>query len=553
MKRISQQNALPPLGSSAAYVLPLILVLAGCMATNGAGVGQRFRDCAECPEMVVVPAGSFLMGSPDAEEGRDEDEGPLHRVTFAAPFAVGIYEVTFDEWDACVADGGCGGHRPYDEGWGRGRRPVMNVNWEDAQLYVDWLSDRSGWRYRLLSEAEWEYAARAGTTGPFHTGSTISTDQANYDGDLIYGNGVWGEYRKRTMPVGSFPANGFGLHDMHGNVWEWVQDCWAADYQGVPNDGAASGSGDCTMRVVRGGSWVSSPVSLRSANRMGYDDWGAFTGFRVVRTQTPYQEEADIGGVEAGQPKEDGTFRDCPECPEMVVIPAGSFMKGGRQVHRVSVPSFAAGVYEVTVSEFVHFVEGTGHSPVTHSPVSYGEEHCLEYRLGWLAPDFRQRGSHPVVCVSWDDARAYVDWLSHRTGERYRLLSESEWEYAARAGTTGPFHTGSKISTDQANYDGRSAGEYRKRTVPVGSFPSNGFGLHDVHGNVWEWVQDCWNGNYQEAPSDGGAWESGDCSYRVLRGGSWNNSPRYLHSANRIGINTGFRDSLCGFRVARTL
>ena len=537
-----------------AAMLLMFYALAGCMTTGQLGVGQRFRDCAECPEMAVVPAGSFLMGSPDAEEGRDEDEGPLHRVTFAAPFAVGIYEVTFDEWDACVADGGCGDYWPDDEGWGRGRRPVMNVNWEDAQLYVDWLTARSGWRYRLLSEAEWEYAARAGTTGPFHTGSTISTDQANYDGDLIYGNGVWGEYRKRTMPVGSFPANGFGLHDMHGNVWEWVQDCWAADYQGAPNDGAAFGSGDCAMRVVRGGSWVSSPVSLRSANRMGYDDWGAFTGFRVVRTQTPYQEEADIGGVEAGQPKVDGAFRDCPECPEMVVIPAGSFMMGERQVHRVSVPSFAAGVYEVTISEFVHFVEETGHSPGESWLLYLGWDYsCREYRLGWLAPRFRQRSSHPVVCVSWDDARAYVDWLSHRTGERYRLLSGLEWEYAARAGTTGPFHTGSTISTDQANYNGRFAGEYRKRTVSVGSFPANDFGLHDMHGNVWEWVQDCGSGNYQETPSDGGARESEDCSVRIFCGGSWNDGPEDVHSASRGGGHSGYRGGVVGFRVARTL
>ena len=129
--------------------------------------------------MVVVPAGSFRMGSPPGEEGRDDDEGPVHRVEIREPFAVGKHEVTFAEWDACVSSGGCGSYRPNDEGWGRGRRPVINVNWEDAKSYVSWLSRKSGEAYRLLSESEWEYAARAGTTGPFHFGSTISSDQAN--------------------------------------------------------------------------------------------------------------------------------------------------------------------------------------------------------------------------------------------------------------------------------------------------------------------------------------------------------------------------------------
>ena len=290
MKWISQQNALPPLGSSAAYVLPLILVLAGCMATNGAGVGQRFRDCAECPKMVVVPAGSFLMGSPDAEEGRREDEGPLHRVTFAAPFAVGIYEVTFDEWGACVADGGCGDYwSSYSEGWGRGRRPVINLSWHDAQTYVAWLSGKTGKRYRLLRESEWEYVARAGTRTPFHTGSTISTDQANYDGNYVYGSGQEGVYRGKTVPVGSFAANAWGLHDVHGNVWEWVQDCWNGNYQGVPADGSAWLDSICSDRVLRGGSWLSTPRILRSATRDGSSSGfrGYDSGFRVARTLTP--------------------------------------------------------------------------------------------------------------------------------------------------------------------------------------------------------------------------------------------------------------------------
>ena len=241
--------------------------------------GEVFRDCAACPEMVVIPAGTFMMGSPASEdgrdddewmrrsmsriasrspaseEGRDDDEGSRHAVTLRS-FAMGVTEVTFAEWDACVRDGGCGGHRPDDRGWGRGSRPVINVSREDAQAYVGWLSERTGAAYRLPSESEWEYAARGGTTTPFHTGSMISTDQANYNGNYVYGSGRRGEYRRRTTPAGTFAPNAFGLYDVHGNVWEWVEDCWHGDYRGAPSDGSAwTRSADCVYRVcaaVRG-------------------------------------------------------------------------------------------------------------------------------------------------------------------------------------------------------------------------------------------------------------------------------------------------------------
>ena len=251
-------------------------------------VGERFRDCdgTWCPELVVVPAGSFMMGSPEGEVGRGGDEGPVHEVRIREPVAVGVYEVTFVEWDACRRGGGCT-RNPGDSGWGRGDRPVINVSWEDAQEYVRWLSRETGERYRLLSESEWEYVARAGTTTPFHYGSTVSTEQANYDGRYTYGSGRQGRYLVRTVPAGSFPANAFGLHDVHGNVREWVEDCWHGDYNGAPTEGSAwTGGGDCSRRVLRGGSWYDLPGSVRSAfrgrNATGYrsDD----VGFRVART-----------------------------------------------------------------------------------------------------------------------------------------------------------------------------------------------------------------------------------------------------------------------------
>ena len=238
--------------------------------------GTKFRDCPGCPEMVVVPAGSYEMGSPSSEEGRVDDEGPVHRVEISKPFAVGVYEVTFAEWDACVTGGGCNGHRPDDEGWGRGNRPVINVIWKDAKSYVGWLSRKTGEGYRLLSESEWEYVARAGTRTAYHFGSSISSGQANYGNNL-----------GKTSPVGTYASNGFGLHDVHGNVWEWVEDCWHGDYRGAPSDGSAwITGGDCSLRMLRGGSWHSVPELLRSAFRNGVL-WRfpvGDVGFRVART-----------------------------------------------------------------------------------------------------------------------------------------------------------------------------------------------------------------------------------------------------------------------------
>ena len=241
--------------------------------------GEVFRDCPSCPELVMIPAGEFRMGSPPSER-------PLRRVDVGA-FALGVREVTFDEWGACVRGGGCNGYRPDDEDWGRGARPVINVNWRDAQAYVSWLSTETGATYRLPSESEWEYAARAGTTTPYHTGATISTDQANYDGNNVYGSGRRGTDRRRTTPVGAFAPNAFGLYDVHGNVWEWVDDCWHDSYRGAPSDGTAwMVGGDCGRRVLRGGSWSNDPRHLRSASRsrsiIGFRSIG--TGFRVART-----------------------------------------------------------------------------------------------------------------------------------------------------------------------------------------------------------------------------------------------------------------------------
>jgi formylglycine-generating enzyme required for sulfatase activity len=204
-------------------------------------VGQKFKDCHICPEMVVVPSGTFLMRSPTEEPERAFFEGPRRKIEIRKTFAVSIYETTFGEWDACVADNGCEGHRPDDLFLGRGRRAAVDVSWEDAQSYVAWLSQKTGVEYRLLSEAEWEYVARAGTNSPFNTGDRISSHQANFDGEYTYNGSLKGIYRGPQIAVGHFGANGFGLHDVHGNVSEWVQDCWNNTYDSTSADSAANG------------------------------------------------------------------------------------------------------------------------------------------------------------------------------------------------------------------------------------------------------------------------------------------------------------------------
>jgi formylglycine-generating enzyme required for sulfatase activity len=248
------------------------------------GAISAFRDCDRCPEMVVIPAGEFTMGSPEAEPFRGAET--QRRVTIAAPFGVSKFTVTFDQWGACVKDGGCDRYRPDDQHWGRGKRPVIDISWENAKAYVNWLSRKTGKPYRLLSEAEWEYAARAGTTTAYSTGSTISPSQANYDGSGD-GSGPSAANRQRTLPVGSFPANAFGLHDMHGNVSQWVEDCWHDDYTAAaPTDGSAWLTGDCNGRVLRGGSWGDSEIELRAAARTGeYKDNSSFNdGLRIARS-----------------------------------------------------------------------------------------------------------------------------------------------------------------------------------------------------------------------------------------------------------------------------
>jgi formylglycine-generating enzyme required for sulfatase activity len=240
--------------------------------------GQSFRECADCPTMIVVREGKFVMGSPP-EESQYTNERPQHTVTLAAPFAVSKFEVSFDEWDACALLGGCT-ITPWDEAWEeRGRRPVIHVNWEDAQQYVSWLAKRTRKPYRLLSEAEWEYAARAGNQGFYTWGDDIPEGKANCNRC----GSPW-DY-KLTAPVDSFPPNAFGLSAMHGNVSEWVQDCYEV-YTNEPRDAAPRDAKNCRLRITRGGHWLNLRDELRSARRVSMppDSRRNFIGIRVGRS-----------------------------------------------------------------------------------------------------------------------------------------------------------------------------------------------------------------------------------------------------------------------------
>ena len=237
-------------------------------------------------DMVVINPGAGKLGSPDFEKKRARFENPMRDTFISYSFEVSKYEITFDDWNKCIRDGECSGHKPDDKGWGRGKRPVINVSYNDAQNFLKWLNGKTGQNYRLLSEAEWEYVARAGQDAPFGNGYDMSAQFAIFDGKAPYGNGAKGPYLRKTQPVGQYEPNAFGVYDMHGNVYEWVEDCWNANHSAAIGDGSPRKDGDCKFRVMKGGSWVTHGYQTRAAARIRYvtdyryDDYG----IRIART-----------------------------------------------------------------------------------------------------------------------------------------------------------------------------------------------------------------------------------------------------------------------------
>ena len=612
------------------------------------------------PEMVRVPgdptqsgALSFLMGSLEDDDAVQDNERPQREVNIPYAFEVSQYEVTREEFAAFVNDsseyspGNCTGltNNWRDPGFTQtDDHPVVCVSWEDAKEYVDWLSDETGHNYRLLTEAEWEYAARAGTTSTYYFGDMIDTTQANFgiSGDLGPAN------NQVTKRVGSYRANNWGLYDVHGNVAEWVEDCWHANYEDAPSDGSAWTT-NCTNnnnRVIRGGSWADTQLSLRSAARASAraveTNRPRDYGFRValnplsitsfvpaaillhaggdilpttqveVSIKEIYTEEnvtmtleLNDGGDDVVStntitiaPDGDSIDRSAaftlsttgiagnttvtlvvtdgrgygdevkipvvvrPVYPEMVRVSPGTFTMGAplgeansaanneRPQREVNINYFfEVGKYEVTRGQFAAFVDDIDHSA----------DNCTDTENNWQNPNwapqenFTQTDDHPVVCVSWNNAQAYAKWLSGKTGHNYRLLTEAEWEYVARAGTTTAYHFANDALPNISKYARYQRDGYG--TIAVGSLRPNDFELHDVHGNVWEWVEDCWADYNVNTLTDGSAREGcGPTALIVRRGGSWSDDFGLLRSANRSsgdkdgGGSTNFN----GFRIAFT-
>jgi formylglycine-generating enzyme required for sulfatase activity len=496
-------------------------------------------------EFVLIPAGSFMMGSDKKTLGEvDIDYMPQHEVNISNPFYLGKYEVTQEQWIAVM------GNNP---SWFKGRsNPVEQVSWDDAQVFIRRLNEREGHdRYRLPTEAEWEYACRAGTTGAYSFGD---------DAGQLEKYAWYGEYSEdsedsepsgSTHPVGRKLPNAWGLYDMYGNVDEWVQDWHDKNYYDYSPSTDPTGPASGSDRVLRGGGWTSTE-GFRSANRGRGAPYHRYvsSGFRLVLSP---ESQAGETGAANGMERSGGERNDVEPVDsavdvevadktfindigmEFVLIPSGSFTMGADKnfedasdnetpQHRVRISqSFYLGKYEVTQAQW-------------------------EAVMGNNPSKFRGR-SNPVERVSWNDVQEFIRRLNERAGHaRYRLPTEAEWEYAARAGTTDAYSFG-----DDAYYLGRYAwhdGNSGEETHPVGRKRPNAWGLYDMHGNVWEWVQD-WYGEryYSHSPGvDPKGPPSG--SYRVERGGGWDYSARFCRAAYRYGITPNSRVGNFGFRLA---
>jgi formylglycine-generating enzyme required for sulfatase activity len=529
------------------------------------GLRDTLKDDSPAPLMDWLPGGTFTMGE---DERPYDDEKPAHEVTVNA-FSISQYPVTFEEYDKfCEATRR---EKPNDRGWGRGTRPAINVSWEDATAYCEWLSEQTGAHYRLLTEAEWEYACRAGSATRYSFG----------DDEPPLGDHAW--YSKnaegKTHPVGEKLPNDWHLYDMHGNVWEWVQD-WYAAYSKEPQHNP-NGPEQGSERVIRGGSWLYGTDDCRSASRLRRDPGSHrhYLGFRLARdgawpsdtftlavqkaANTPVQAERKDDQEKAYKPYQgfQDHLKDNKEAPEMVYLPGGGFKMGDiqgkgwddkeRPVHEVTLEAFAIGRNPLTVGEFRRFVEAAGYKTKAEQEggawVYDGKEWGWKSDASWRNPYMSQDDDHPVVCISWNDAIAYCEWLSEQTGEPYSLPTEAQWEYACRTASEAAYCFGDdeKLLEEYAWYAKNS----ERRTYHVGQKKRNAWGLHDMHGNVWEWVQD-WFGDYSKVSQHNPSGPKQGSS-RVFRGGGWHNDTGGCRSACRGVRRPRDRSGDLGFRFAR--
>jgi formylglycine-generating enzyme required for sulfatase activity len=451
-------------------------------------------------EFVLIPPGVFDMGSPQDQKFRDEDEGPVHSVKIDTAFYMSNYEITQKQWRSLM-----GTAPSYFKG---DNLPVEQVSWNDTQEFIKKLNmNDSSHIYRLPSEAEWEYAAGAGNKTIYYFGDNESElgDYAWYDMNS----------RQQTHEVGKKKPNKWGLYDMHGNVWEWVQDVYHDNYEGAPADGSAW-EGNASHRIIRGGSfdYYYGHLSLTSRNDRAPDYRHFDTGFRLVMMNVT---------------------KDAVPDSEFTLVPSGEFDMGSPQdqkyrdedegpVHRVKIPrAFNMSKYEITQKQW-RGVMGTD-------------------------PSYFKGDDLPVEQVSWNDVQEFIKKLNDiASPNKYRLPSEAEWEYAVGASNNTIYYFGDNESElgDYAWYDLNSG----RTTHEVGKKKPNKWGLYDMHGNVWEWVQDVYYDTYQGAPADGSAWE-GNASHRIIRGGSFDYYYGHLRLTNRNDRAPDFRHYNTGFRLVK--
>ena len=496
-------------------------------------------------DLVLIPPGKFVMGSPPTEIGHHISE-TQHEVTLTNPFYMGKYEVTQEQWETISGN--------YTSETKGPNLPVTSVSWDDCQTFIKKLNEKTKGSYRLPTEAEWEFSCRAGTTIAYSFGSSIKKNDANF------GDGMAGFIK----PVGSYKANPYGLYDMHGNVYEWCEDWFASYAAGIVTN--PKGPAAAELRVLRGGSFGSNDEnSLRCANRFFSAPSNRFTGvgFRLVRdvvfdtavapakikpdpaTVVPTNEVllvAPFSETKAKEVQKEIAMRLKKEVEEkvnlgngvsldLILIPAGKFVMGspptevGRNndetQHEVNLTKpFYMGKYEITQEQWQAIIENN--------------------------PSIRTKGAKfPVTNVLWEDCQEFIKKLNAKTNGAYRLPSESEWEYACRAGTDSGYSFGGKITKKNANYGPGGKSE------SVGSYKPNFFGLYDMHGNVWEWCEN-WFGDYPVGPSTNPVGpETGQG--RVLRGGSYFDFGSNVRSSLRHVATPPLRLNNVGFRLARTI
>ncbi len=506
-------------------------------------------------EMVLIPPGEFMMGSPDSDKDARADEKPQHRVRITKPFYLGKYPVMQEQWQAVMDD--VVDNNPSE--FKGAKNPVERVSWDDCQVFLGRLNAKSsagGGKFHLPTEAQWEYACRAGSTGKYCFGD---------DGFALRDYAWFGANSRDTShPVGGKKSNAWGLYDMHGNVWQWCADCYGSKYGAdLPTDdptGPATG----LNHVSRGSFWLSFASNCRSAARHVGFPGGRGVGFRMARTYDgatlepkvkPAKPQQTKAGEAAIAPKPEPTKPQLPAPAvtglkeetnsigmKMLLVPAGEFTMGSndsvmdaeKPAHRVHITKpFYLGQFKVTVGQYRKFAEATNHTDAS-----------------WKTAFPSQTDEHPVVNVSWDDATAFCKWLSAKEAKTYRLPTEAEWEYACRAGSTTKYWFGENANElgDYAWYSNNSGG----MTHPVGRKKPSAWGLYDMHGNAREWCADWYDVRYYDSsPSEDpkGPLSGSD---RVLRGGSWGSDASMTGSLARCGNEPDDRITHSGFRVART-